>query len=54
MFKNAYHGGPAVEVLSTAGKNPLENCKVTGSVTKTFDSSLKGYILGLEGAQSRI
>ncbi len=50
MFKNAYHGGAAVEVMSTAGKNPLENFKVTGSVQKTFDSALKGFIIGLEGA----
>ena len=30
MFKHAYHGGPAVEVFSTSGKNPLEKWKVTG------------------------
>ena len=30
MFKAAYHGGPAVEVFTTAGKDPLKNFKVEG------------------------
>jgi hypothetical protein len=38
MFKLAYHGGPAVEVFSTSGKNPLEKWKVTGTPQKVFDS----------------
>jgi hypothetical protein len=50
MFKHAYHGGPAVEVFTTAGKNPLEKWKVTGGGhQKVFDSSVKGYIYNLEG-----
>ena len=53
MFKHAYHGGPAVEVLSTSGKNPLEKWKVTGTPQKVFDSLMKGYIYNLEG-QSKI
>ena len=49
MFKLAFHGGPAVEVLSTSGKNPLEKWKTQGSITKSFDSLIKGYIYSLDG-----
>lgn len=49
MFKLAFHGGPAVEVLSTSGKNPLEKWKTQGSITKSFDSLIKGYIYTLDG-----
>ncbi len=49
MFKHAYHGGPAVEVFSTTGKNPLEGRKVSGNPTKVFDSTIKGYIYTLDG-----
>lgn len=53
MFKNAFHGGPSVEVFTTSGKNPLEKWKVTGTVSKVFDSAVKGYIYNLDG-QSKI
>ncbi len=53
MFKLAYHGGPAVEIFSTSGKNPLEKWKTTGSIQKVFDSEMKGYIYTLDG-QSKI
>jgi hypothetical protein len=50
MFKHAYHGGPAVEVFSTQGKNPLEKWKVSGAApSKVFDSQMKGYIYSLDG-----
>lgn len=49
MFKHAYHGGPAVEVLTTSGKNPLEKWKVTGTPQKVFDSLMKGYIYNIDG-----
>jgi hypothetical protein len=49
MFKNAFHGGPAVEVFSTTGKNPLEKWKVSGPVTKAFDNNIKGYLYTLDG-----
>ena len=49
MFKNAFHGGPAVEIFSTQGKNPVEKWKVTGPIQKTFDSSIKGYIYTIDG-----
>ncbi len=49
MFKHAFHGGPAVEILSPSGKNPLEKWKTQSLIPKTFDSSLKGYIFTLEG-----
>jgi hypothetical protein len=49
MFKHAFHGGPAVEIFSTSGKNPLENWKTSGAITKAFDSQIKGYIYTLDG-----
>ncbi len=49
MFKHAYHGGPAVEVFTTSGKNPLEKWKVNGQPIKVFDSQMKGYIYNLDG-----
>ena len=49
MFKHAFHGGPAVEVLAVSGKNPLEKWKTTGTISKTFDSAMKGYIFSLDG-----
>lgn len=53
MFKLAFHGGPAVEVFSPQGKNPLENWKITGNVQKSFDKEVKGSVWTLEG-QSKI
>lgn len=49
MFKHAFHGGPAVEIFSTSGKNPLEKWKVQGSIPKVFESTIKGYIFTLDG-----
>jgi len=49
MFKHAFHGGPAVEILSTSGKNPLEKWKTSGTIAKSFDSALKSYIYNLDG-----
>ncbi len=49
MFKHAFHGGPAVEVFTTSGKNPLQNWKTTGNITKAFDSEVKGLVYTLEG-----
>ncbi len=50
MFKHAFHGGPAVEVFATSGKNPLQNWKVTGTnLQKVFDKAIKGNIYILEG-----
>lgn len=52
MFKHAFHGGPAVEVFSTSGNNPLEKWKVSGgTLQKTYDKLVKGYIYGLDGQQ---
>jgi len=57
MFKSAYHGGPAVEVFTTAGKDPLKNFKVEGgskNVQKVFDKEVKSSIYTLEGPQTKI
>ena len=51
MFKNAYHNGPAVEIFTTAGKDPLKSFKVDGQrgVKKSFDKTMKGSIYHLDG-----
>ena len=57
MFKQAYHGGPAVEVFTTAGKDPLKNFKIEGGikhVQKVFDKQMKGSIYNIEGPQTKI
>jgi len=56
MFKHAYHGGNAVEVFTTAGKDPLKNFKVEGgkNVQKVFDKEMKGSIYTLDGPQTKI
>ena len=57
MFKLAFHGGPAVEVFTTAGKDPLKNFKIEGgakNVQKIFDKGMKGSIYTLEGPSTKI
>ena len=53
MFKHAFHGGPAVEVFTTSGKDPLQHFKVDGgvkNVKKVFDKEMKGSIYNIDGA----
>lgn len=48
MFKFAFHGGPAVEVLSFQGKNPLEKWKKEGgSVSKAYNKETKSSVFTL-------
>ena len=57
MFKHAYHGGPAVEVFTTSGKDPLAYFKIDGgikNVKKIFDKPMKGSIYTIDGAQTKI
>ena len=57
MFKHAFHGGNAVEIFTTAGKDPMKNFKIEGSsknVVKYFDKEMKGSIYRMEGAQTKI
>ena len=57
MFKHSYHGGPAVEVFTTAGKDPFKNFKIEGgakNVKKVFDKEMKGSIYNIDGAQTKI
>ena len=57
MFKNAYHGGAAVEIFTTAGKEPLKNFKIEGgakNVTKVFEKQMKCSIYNIVGAQTKI
>lgn len=52
MFKNAYHGGAAVEIFTTAGKEPLKNFKIEGgskNVQKVFEKLMKCSIYNIEG-----
>lgn len=57
MFKSAYHGGSAVEVFSSQGKDPLSNFKIEGglkNVKKTYDKAMKGSVYSIEGASTKI
>ena len=54
MFKLAFHGGPAVEVLSFQGKNPLEKWKNEGgSINKAYCKETKSSVFTL-GSTSKI
>ena len=48
MFQNAYQGGPAVEIFTTQGKNPLASWKTSGNLQKIYDKGVKGYIYVLD------
>lgn len=57
MFKLAYHNGPAVEVFTTSGKDPLKIFKIEGgakNVTKVFDKEMKGSILNVLGTNTKV
>lgn len=57
MFASHFQGGPAVEVFTTKGKNPLEKWKVFGgskNVSRVYDKSSKGYIYEVGGTQTKI
>lgn len=57
MFKHAYHGGPAVEILSISGKDPLKNFKIEGSsknVVKAFQKEMKGSIYTIDGPTTKL
>ena len=57
MFKHTFHGGPAVEVLSISGKDPLKNFKIEGSaknVVKVFEKEMKGSIYTLDGPTTKL
>ncbi|KAH9489325.1 hypothetical protein Btru_057597 [Bulinus truncatus] len=52
-YKSGYQGGPYYELLSTQGKDSMNNWKVSNSgIKKIFDKEVKGYILTLEGASA--
>ena len=54
MFKLAFHGGPAVEVLSFQGKNPLEKWKKEGgAIGKAYSKEVKSSVFSL-GATSKM
>lgn len=54
MFKLAFHGGPAVEVLAFQGKNPLEKWKKEGStIGKAYCKEVKSSIYSL-GSTSKM
>eukprot|EP00658_Telonema_sp_P-2_P016869 TRINITY_DN16530_c0_g1_i4.p1 TRINITY_DN16530_c0_g1~~TRINITY_DN16530_c0_g1_i4.p1 ORF type:complete len:703 (-),score=121.60 TRINITY_DN16530_c0_g1_i4:429-2537(-) len=57
MFASQYQGGPALEVFTTKGKNPLEKCKVFGgskAVARGYDRECKGYIYDITGNQTKL
>ena len=48
MFKLAFHGGPAVDVLTFTGKNPLEKWKKEGgAVAKAYCTETKSSVFRL-------
>jgi Protein of unknown function (DUF667) len=49
-----YQGGPAVEVFSASGAEPLKDWLVTGTVKRLYDKAVKGYVLGIDGSNSCI
>lgn len=52
MFRNEYQGGAFVDVFSAQGRDPAAQWKLTGSVRKEFDKSIRGYAYVLEGGVS--
>ena len=54
MFRLAFHGGPAVEVLSFQGKNPLDKWKKEGSaISKAYSKETKSSVFTL-GSNSKM
>jgi hypothetical protein len=54
MFKLSFHGGPAVEVLSFQGKNPLEKWKKEGgAINKAYSKDVKSSVFTL-GSTSKM
>eukprot|EP00873_Tetraselmis_striata_P014633 jgi/Tetstr1/434897/TSEL_023894.t1 len=53
MFANDYQGGPAFEVLSPQGSNPLANWKISGpgakATKKVYEKAVKGYAFSCQG-----
>ena len=57
MFRHAYHNGPAVEVFTTTGKDPLKIFKVEGgakNVKKVFDKTMKGSVYTVDGITTKL
>lgn len=57
MFASHFQGGPAVEVFTTKGKNPLEKWKVFGgskNVVRGYDRESKGYVYDISGGQTKL
>ena len=54
MFKLAFHGGPAVEILTFQGKNPLEKWKKEGgAIGKAYSKEVKSSVFSL-GSTSKM
>jgi len=56
MYQDSYQGGPLFEVFTASGQNPLSNLKISGTVKKLFDKSVRGYVYECDsgGAQNRM
>ena len=56
MFSSVYQGKYGVEVLSSAGKDPLNKqsklAKASSSVSREYDRTTKGYVFVMEKASS--
>lgn len=49
MSASTYQGGPACEIFSPQGTDPLRNVKTHGHVRRLFDKELRGYALVCDG-----
>ena len=45
-------GGTSVDVFSAQGHDPASHWKLTGSVKKVFDKTVRCYVYALEGGVS--
>ena len=50
--ENVFQGGQAVEVFGASGSNPTERWRISGTVTKVYDKSVKGYVFRCDGGPS--
>ncbi|CAM9591086.1 unnamed protein product, partial [Choristocarpus tenellus] len=49
MYHSAYQDGDAVEVLSSAGKDPAAAWKITGKIVRVYDKGVKGFVQVVSG-----
>lgn len=48
-FSSSLQGGSHVEVLSAQGHHPVAQWRLSGSVSRRYDKTVRGYIHQMEG-----